>query len=90
VSVHFVAGAWDDFVLWHQRDPDIAKKICLLIDDIRRSPFQGLDKPEPLRGDLKGWWSRRIDREHRLIYAVRGKPGEDQCVVIAQCRDHYE
>jgi toxin YoeB len=59
-----------------------------LINDCRRSPFKGLGKPEPLRGDLQGWWSRRINTEDRLVYRVTGKP-PDQALEIAQCRFHY-
>jgi toxin YoeB len=56
----------------------------MLIKECARTPFEGLGKPEPLRGDLRGWWSRRIDREHRLVYRV-----EDGALLIAQCRYHY-
>lgn len=64
------------------------RRVHDLLDDIVRSPFNGIGKPEPLRHDLKGWWSRRIDREHRLVYRVTGN-GEDQTVEVAQCRYHY-
>ena len=60
-----------------------------LIEDVRRHPFMGLGKPEALKGDLSGWWSRRISGEHRLVYRVQGRKGEDQRIEIIQCRYHY-
>jgi toxin YoeB len=69
-------------------EPNLVRKINQLIEDIRRSPFQGLGKPEPLKGPLAGWWSRRITEEHRLVYRVRGK-ADEQVLEIAQCRYHY-
>ena len=80
--------AWDDYVSWQQLDSRIAKKINDLVKDARRDPFTGIGKPEPLKGELAGWWSRRIDGEHRLVYRITGK-GSDQRIEIAQCRDHY-
>jgi toxin YoeB len=59
-----------------------------MIDGATRSPFRGLGKPEPLKGDLKGWWSRRIDDEHRLVYRLIGS-GDDQRIEVSQCRWHY-
>ncbi len=64
-------------------------RLNALIEDARRSPFKGLGKPEPLKGDLSGWWSRRITGEHRLVYRVAGEPGEDQRIDIVLCRYHY-
>lgn len=63
-------------------------RINALIDDTMRSPFRGIGKPEPLRGELSGWWSRRITEEHRLVYRCIGKD-DDQRVEVAQCRFHY-
>jgi toxin YoeB len=60
-----------------------------LIEDARRHPFTGLGKPEALKGDLSGWWSRRITGEHRLVYRVQGRRGEDQRMEVIQCRSHY-
>ena len=77
-----------EYTSWMATDAKIAGKINSLIDDIRRTPFRGLGKPEPLRGDRTGTWSRRITDEHRLIYRVAGL-GEDQRVEILQCRLHY-
>jgi toxin YoeB len=80
--------AWDDYLYWQATDPKILRSINEVIKDIRRNPFQGLGKPEPLRHDLHGWWSRRITGEHRLIYRVSGK-NETQQIEIASCRYHY-
>ena len=71
------------------RVPRLADKIDKLIEDIRRQPFTGLGKPEPLRGELTGYWSRRIAKGHRLVYRVVGKRGLDQRLEIVQCRFHY-
>ncbi|MGH6989049.1 MAG: Txe/YoeB family addiction module toxin [Stellaceae bacterium] len=84
----WTAEAWEEFVQSSQRDPAFAAKIVELFKDIRRTPFAGLGKPEPLRGSLSGWWSRRITREHRLVYRVVGTEAE-QRVEIVQCRYHY-
>jgi len=67
----------------------MATKINELLREIRRRPFVGIGKPEPLRGDLSGWWSRRISGEHRLVYRVAGKRGVGQRIEVAQCRYHY-
>jgi toxin YoeB len=84
----FEPGGWRDYLLWQQTDPKIAARLNLLIEDVLRSPFRGLGKPEPLRENWTGFWSRRIDTEHRLVYRVTGK-GDEQRVEIAQCRYHY-
>jgi len=80
--------AWDDYQGWFEHAVEIIRKINALVRDIQREPFRGLGKPEPLKGDLQGWWSRRITKEHRLIYRVAGQ-GAEQHVEIAQCRHHY-
>jgi toxin YoeB len=84
----FSDAAWSDYLYWQQTDPDMLQRVNELIRDCLRSPFKGIGKPEPLRGDLKGWWSRRITLEHRLIYRVNGI-GEAQSLEIAACRFHY-
>lgn len=84
----FDERAWQDFTYWLSADPKLASRIVALIADTVRSPFRGLGKPEPLRGNLSGFWSRRIDDQHRLVYRVIGK-GADQRLEIAQCRFHY-
>jgi len=88
VKLQWTEQGWDDYLYWQVQDSDFVQKINVLIKDARRSPFQGLGKPELLRNEMAGWWSRRIDREHRLIYRVTGK-GETQALEIAACRFHY-
>jgi toxin YoeB len=80
--------AWEDYLYWQQTEPDIARRINSLLQNIRRSPFRGIGKPEPLRGDLSGWWSRRIAGDHRIVYRARGA-GEEQRIEIVACRYHY-
>ena len=89
MKVQFTDVGWDDYLYWQSTDPDLIKRINELIRDTRRSPFSGIGKPEPLVGQLKGWWSRRITREHRFIYRVSGQ-GEAQALEIAACRHHYK
>jgi toxin YoeB len=84
----WTAQAWDDYLHWQATDSKVLRSINELIRDIRRSPFQGLGKPEPLKHILHGWWSRRITAEHRLVYRVSGK-NETQQVEISSCRYHY-
>jgi len=79
--------AWSDYLHWQSVDRDMVEKINILIRDAMRSPFRGLGKPEPLKGVLAGWWSRRITGEHRLVYRVSGKD-EAQSLEIAACRYH--
>ncbi|MFM9863182.1 MAG: Txe/YoeB family addiction module toxin [Micropepsaceae bacterium] len=90
MDIVWASDAWDDYLHWQREKPDLAEKINELIKDIRRKPFEGLGKPEPLKGKLAGWWSRRVNSEHRLVYKVEGKRGEDQKLSIAACRYHYE
>ena len=80
--------AWDDALHWQDTDPEMVEKINDLIKATKRDPFKGLGKPEPLKEMLRGWWSRRITGEHRLVYRVSGA-GEAQALEIAQCRYHY-
>ncbi|MFN3332858.1 MAG: Txe/YoeB family addiction module toxin [Caldilinea sp.] len=80
----FEAGAFEDFVTWASADKKVHAKIVALLRDIQRSPFSGLGKPEPLRHELQGYWSRRITDEHRLVYKVT-----DAEVIVASCRYHY-
>ena len=88
MKIAWTEDAWQDTLHWQQRDEKILASINALIKDIKRDPFKGLGKPEPLKHALQGWWSRRISGEHRLVYRVSGK-GSDQQVEIAQCRYHY-
>ena len=80
--------AWSDYLHWQETDREMVAKINALIKDASRNPFKGLGKPEPLKGVLSGWWSRRITGEHRLVYRVAGK-GDAQALEIAACRYHY-
>jgi len=84
MRIVFADRGWEDFTYWVANDRKIAKRIVRLIDDIQRQPFAGVGKPEPLKHDLAGFWSRRITDEHRLVYAVEG----DQ-LLVAQTRYHY-
>ncbi|MDO4773054.1 MAG: Txe/YoeB family addiction module toxin [Bacillota bacterium] len=77
--------AWEDYLYWQTQDKKMLKRINQLIKDISRNPFEGIGKPEPLKGNLSGFWSRRIDEEHRLVYSV-----EEDLVLIFACRGHYD
>ncbi len=81
----FTENAWEDYIYWQKFDKKIIKKINQLIKDIQRNPFDGIGKPEPLKYDLAGYWSRRIDHEHRLVYQVI----ENELFIYA-CRFHYD
>jgi toxin YoeB len=80
----FSDDAWEDYLYWQSTDKAVLKKINSLIKEIERTPFEGSGKPEPLKYNLAGWWSRRINLEHRLVYKI-----ENDTVVISQCRYHY-
>ena len=80
----FSEHAWDDYLYWQRADKQLLKRINSLIPDIQRSPFEGIGKPEPLKHALSGYWSRRINDEHRIVYKV-----EDDSLLIAQLRHHY-
>ncbi len=88
MRIIFSDNAWEDYLYWTNADPKTLKRLIALIEECRRTPFQGTGKPEPLRGDLQGWWSRRLTQTDRLVYRVSGKtPSQD--LEIAQCRLHY-
>lgn len=89
MTIAFTPNAWEDFEYWLENDPATAEKIRSLVKEITCTPFQGSGKPEALRFDLKGFWSRRISGEHRLVYRVEGKKGENQTCSIIACRFHY-
>jgi toxin YoeB len=84
VKLIFSERAWEDYLHWQAADPKLLARLNALIKESARTPFQGTGKPEPLRGDLSGWWSRRLTQEHRLVY--RPTP---EGLLIAQCRYHY-
>ncbi|MFC5390673.1 Txe/YoeB family addiction module toxin [Brevundimonas bullata] len=80
----FHEEAWEDYLYWQSSDRKQLKKINALLRECLRTPFAGTGKPEPLKGEFAGWWSRRIDQEHRLVYRATG-----DSLLIAQCRYHY-
>lgn len=88
MNLLFSGESWPEYQHLRKSDPKLCDRLTALIEECRRHPFTGTGKPEPLRGQLKGWWSRRINREHRLVYRVRGE-GDAQALEIAQCRYHY-
>ena len=81
----FLPEGWEDYLYWQTQDKKTLRRINALIKDIQRNPFEGLGKPEPLKGNYQGWWSRRIDEANRSVYKV-----ETGQVVVAQCRTHYK
>lgn len=84
----FADNAWEDYLHWQQADDKVLTRLNDLIKECQRTPFKGTGKPEPLKGSLTGWWSRRITKEDRLVYRVTGK-GTEQQLEIAQSRFHY-
>ncbi|MDF2867667.1 MAG: hypothetical protein K0S11_1137 [Gammaproteobacteria bacterium] len=84
MKVTFTPEAWEDYLYWQKYNKNILRRINELVKDILRSPFQGLGKPEPLKYEFQGCWSRRIDQEHRLIYQLA-----DEALIIISVRYHY-
>ncbi len=89
MKIEFTKKANEEMAYWSDNDQEIVIKILKLIEDIKKSPFKGLGKPEPLKGDFSGYWSRRITNEHRLVYKIDGK-NADKTLTIHQCRYHYD
>ena len=85
MKIIFSKNAWEDYVYWQTEEKKTLKKINALIKDIQRTPYEGIGKPEPLKFDLAGYWSRRIDLEHRLVYQVEGSD-----ILIYICRFHFD
>jgi toxin YoeB len=85
MRIVFSKNSWEDYLSWQTTDKKVLRKINDLIKEIQRTPYEGLGKPEPLKFDLTGYWSRRIDREHRLVYQV----GDNE-ILIYSCRYHYD
>lgn len=85
MRIIFTENSWNDYISWQKEDKKILQKINLLIKDIQKNQNQGIGKPEPLKYDLAGLWSRRIDREHRLVYQIRNTE-----ILIYSCRYHYD
>ena len=84
MNLIFSDKAWEEYMYWQNTDKQILKKINQLMKDIKREPFDGIGKPEPLKYELSGFWSRRISDEHRLVYEV-----SENCIAIVSCRFHY-
>ena len=84
MRIVFAKRAWEDYLHWQTADPKLLVRFNSLIRECTRTPFEGTGKPEPLRGDLSGWWSRRLTQEHRLVYRM---DGDD--LLIPQCRYHH-
>jgi toxin YoeB len=85
MKISFSRNAWEDYVSWQREDTKVLRKINELIKDIQRAPFEGLGKPEPLKFDLSGYWSRRIGLEHRLVYQYF-----ENEILIYSCKYHYD
>ena len=85
MKINFTETGWEDYVYWESQDKKTLKQINKLITDIERNGYDGIGKPEQLRGDLSGWWSRRIDEKNRLVYRLV----ECEAVEILQCKGHY-
>lgn len=84
MKIVFLTNGWEDYLYWQKYDKKVLKRINELIKQCQRTPFEGIGNPEALKHDLSGWWSRRINQEHRLVYRV-----EEDKLYIAQCRYHY-
>jgi len=84
MKIVFLDQGWEDYLYWQQTDKATLKKLNSLIKEIERMPFEGTGKPEPLKHNLAGWWSRRINLEHRLVYKI-----DNDSIIIIQCRYHY-
>jgi toxin YoeB len=84
-AIKFLPGAWEDYLYWQGQDKKTLKRINQLLTEAARDPFVGTGKPEPLVGNLSGYWSRRIDQTNRLVYRA-----DDNDLVVLQCRYHYE
>ena len=86
-NIEWTDNAWDDYIYWQTQDKKILKRINALIKECQRTPFEGTGKPEPLKANLSGFWSRRIDEKHRLVYEVRE---EDKVLRILRMWSYYE
>jgi len=85
MRIDFTESSWQDYLYWQAQDKKTLKQINRIIADIARNGYDGIGKPEPLRGELSGWWSRRIDEKNRLLYRISG----NDSIEISQCRGHY-
>ena len=84
MKILFTSQSWDDYLYWQNNDKKFLKRINDIIKDIIRTPYEGIGKPEPLKYEYHGYWSRRVNQEHRLVYKI-----ENNTLYIAQCRYHY-
>jgi toxin YoeB len=84
MTIIFLSKGWEDYQYWIEVNIELLRKINKLIKECQGNPFEGIGKPEPLKNELSGWWSRQIDKEHRLVYRVK-----DGTLEVAQCRHHY-
>lgn len=84
MRIVFLTNGWEDYLYWQKYDKKALTKVNELIKQCQRTPFEGIGKPEALKNDLSGWWSRRVTQEHNLVYIV-----ENDLLYIAQCRKHY-
>lgn len=83
-KITFSENAWEDYVYWQTQDKKMLRRINSLLQDIGRNGYSGIGKPEPLKGDLSGYWSRRIDDTHRIVYRISG-----EIIEIVECKGHY-
>lgn len=83
--IQWDVDAWEEYCEWQQKNKNVLKRINQLVRDIKRNPYEGIGKPEALKGNLSGFWSRRITGEHRIVYAMK-----DDAVIIISCKGHYE
>jgi len=84
-AVNFEPDAWEDFNYWLEQDIKTVRRICALLKDTKRNPFEGIGKPEPLKHNQSGYWSRRIDKVNRLVYKV-----DDNTIIVISCKNHYD
>ena len=85
IELHFAKNSWEVYLYWQTQDKKTLRRINALLQELSRDPFHGAGKPEPLKGDLSGYWSRRIDEQNRLVYRVK-----DGVLEILSCRGHYD
>lgn len=90
MKIIFTENAWDDLTYWVDNDLSQIRKIKEIINSIKTTPFKGIGKPEPLKHQIKGYWSRRINHEHRIVYEITGEKKVNQVCTILQCRFHYK
>lgn len=84
MKLSWYENAWNEYCYWQSQDKKTLKRVNELIKDIQRAPYKGIGKPEPLKGNLSGWWSRRIDNVNRIVYQV-----ENGTIIIVSCKNHY-